>query len=246
MSNNVDFKKFLNVYEFTYKLPITGEEITFKPVTTGQLKKLLEYGDETSPVTVEKALDDLINDSVISEDFDVRELYLQDRFTLLVEIRKATKGPKYEFEYKCPSCDSQLYMVIDLNELPVIAPPEIDPHLDLTDEISVELDNIRRKDQIEASKLLKKNIGDLQFTAEMALLTYASGIKAINTPDGSVDNLSTTDKKFIIENVSLDAYEKIRDWYNKYDFGVDFKFRPNCHNCGFNDELNIPVNSFFL
>ena len=38
-----DFKKYLNVYQFETTLPGTGELIQFKPITTGQIKKLLVY-----------------------------------------------------------------------------------------------------------------------------------------------------------------------------------------------------------
>lgn len=246
MSQNVDFKKFLNVYEFECKLS-EGQEVKFKPVTTGQLKKLLGYGNESNPIIVEKALDDLITSSVTSKDFKISELYLQDRFTLLVEIRKATKGSKYEFEYKCPSCKSQLYKVIDLNELPVTAPPsQVNPVVELFEGFSVELDNIRRKDQINATKILPKGLNDVQLAAELSLLTYASGIKAVNTPDGREENLSITDKKYILENISMDAYEKVRNWYDTNDFGINFSFKIDCHNCDYNKEINIPLDSFFL
>jgi hypothetical protein len=69
-----DFKKYLNVYEFETTLPGSGEVIKYKPITTGQLKKLLIYEDDDDPSIIEEALDDLITSSVISEGFDVTDL----------------------------------------------------------------------------------------------------------------------------------------------------------------------------
>ena len=86
-----DFKKYLNVYEFETTLPGSGVTIKFKPITTGQMKKLLVYENETDPSMVEEAMDELINSSVSTEGFDVKDVWLQDRFFLLVEIRRKTK-----------------------------------------------------------------------------------------------------------------------------------------------------------
>ena len=99
--STIDFRNYLNVYEFNTTLPGSGEEVTFRPITTGQLKKLLIYENETDPMVIEGALDDLISSCIVNEDFNINDLYLQDRFFLLVEIRKKSKGENYSFQYNC-------------------------------------------------------------------------------------------------------------------------------------------------
>ena len=101
MSN---FKNYVNVYEFDCKLPGSGKVVNYKPITTGQMKKLLIYENETSPVVQEKALDSLISSSVIDKDFNINDLYLEDRFFLLVEMRKNTKGKTFTFPFECSKC----------------------------------------------------------------------------------------------------------------------------------------------
>ena len=64
-----DFRKYLNVHEFEAILPGSGEKVKFKPLTTAQIKKLLVYGDDESPLILEQALDDIINSAVIDEDY---------------------------------------------------------------------------------------------------------------------------------------------------------------------------------
>ena len=65
VESGFDFRKYLNVYEFETTLPGTGDTVKFKPMTTGQLKKMLVYENSTNPMTVEKALDELISSSII-------------------------------------------------------------------------------------------------------------------------------------------------------------------------------------
>ena len=114
------FRNYVNMFEFETELPGTGEIITFRPITTGQLKKLLLYETSNDPTSIEKALDDVITECVISpETFDIKKLYLQDRFFLLVEIRKATRGSSYEFQTTCSKCNSQTQHVLNITDLTV-------------------------------------------------------------------------------------------------------------------------------
>jgi hypothetical protein len=85
-----NFQKHLDVYEKIVDLPSSGEKIKIKPITTNQMKKLLVYENESDPIFGEKILDEILNFSVVNK--DVKELVLQDRYFLFIEIRKLTKG----------------------------------------------------------------------------------------------------------------------------------------------------------
>jgi hypothetical protein len=117
MSEN--FKRYLNMYEWETTLPGSGKKIKYKPITTGQIKRLLLYNEVYDENVVENALDELISECVVTEGFNVKDLYLQDRFFLMVEIRCVTKGYKYMFPSKCSKCNSQTQQTIDLSKLPV-------------------------------------------------------------------------------------------------------------------------------
>jgi len=117
MSN---FRNYINSYVFETELPGSGDTISFRPVTTGQIKKLLLYETSNDSMSIESALDDLIMECVINPDgFEVKKLYIQDRFFLLVEIRKATRGATYGFQSVCTSCSSQSQQTLNLSNLPV-------------------------------------------------------------------------------------------------------------------------------
>ncbi len=115
-----NFRNYLNTYVFETDLPGSGESISFRPVTTGQIKKMLLYETTNDPLSMEVALDALIEECVIKpENFKVSSLYIQDRFYLLVEIRKATRGATYMFQSECTSCGSQTQQAVNLSNLPV-------------------------------------------------------------------------------------------------------------------------------
>lgn len=242
------FVKYLNIYEFETTLPGSGQLVKFKPLTTGQIKKLLIYEKEESIIVQEEAMDELISSCVISEDFDIDELYLQDRFFLLIEIRKKTKGESYDFTYKCPECKSQILNSMDLNGLNVVNLTEdIDNNVAITNEIGVALRHIKRKDFKEISKVIDiKNKSELQINAEIETGLFAAGIEAIATPDGIEEDVDIVSKMYLVDNLPASGFQQIKDWYDDNDFGIDMVMKTSCRNCGHEEEQSIPMGSFFL
>ncbi len=258
-----DFKKYLNVYEFETTLPGSGEVIKYKPITTGQLKKLLVYEDDTEATVIEDALDDLVTSAVISEGFDVTDLYLQDRFFLLVEIRKVSKGKLYQFNITCPECNSQSLQTVDLETLPIkLITEEVNPFVELDENITIGLDYIKRIDQKVAAAIVnesKEEMGNMQKMADMSLIATAIAIKMIVTPDGEDTEAIIEDKLFLVENLPQMQFEKITDWFETNNFGIDFTFNLTCPHivppirkggpgkpCNFGQEMDIPIEDFFF
>jgi len=244
----LEFKNYLNVYEFETTLPGNGEVVKFRPITTGQLKRLLVYENETNPMMIEQVLDELISSCITSEGFDINKLYLQDRFYLLVEIRRKSKGDNYQFEYKCPDCNSQSIQIIKLSELNVKKLQEnIDSIVKIDDNLSVKLSQIVRGGQKEAFKSIKDNtLSNTQRITEMALFTHAASIKSIIIPEGEITDASLKDRKYLLENIPTNAYSKIRDWFDVNDFGMDFTYTVKCNNCIHKKKVDVPVENFFF
>jgi hypothetical protein len=258
-----DFKKYLNVYEFETTLPGSGETVKFKPITTGQMKKLLVYENETDPSMVEGAMDELINSSIVTEEFDVRNVLLQDRFFLLVEIRRKTKGDLYQFEIKCPECGSQSLQTVNLGEMELKEfPAEIDYNVELSENISIELQFVTRFEQMEAFAFvdsMKEEMTDIQKRVEAAMVLNAIAIKSITTPEGKDTEVPIEDKKYLLEEIPRPMYEKVTEWFDKNSFGYDFTFVIDCKHfkpsgkkgvpsekCGFKQETVIPLENFFF
>ena len=249
LPKKLDFKNYLNVYEFDTTLPGSKEVVKFKPITTGQLKRLLVYENEIDPMIIEKALDELISSCIVTEGFDINKLYLQDRFFLLVEIRRKSKGDNYQFQYNCPECNSQSVQNINLTDLEVRGISEdIENTIKIDDNLSVRLFNVTRGSQREAFKGIKniKNLTDTQRITEMALFTHAASIKCIIIPEGEIEDASLEDRKFLLENIPTDAYGKIRDWFSDNDFGMDFNYTIACKECDHEELLDIPIENFFF
>jgi len=235
--------KYLNSYEFVETLPGSGQKVKIRPFTTSQLKKLLAYGatDEDS----EDALDDLIIGCVVDESFNIDDLYLEDRFYLLVAIRRRTKGNIYKFLYTCSKCNSQTMQTIDLSKLSTKKLKSIETAVKLDDNISVELSILTRGIQKQAQEKVDKELEYQQRMIDQALWSHAICIKKIVTPEG--EYAPSAEDSFNFVNILPEGlYEKIRDWFNNLNFGLDFKYKMKCEGCKDSIENEVPLDNFLF
>jgi hypothetical protein len=226
----IDLSKYLNVYEFDETLPGSGQKVKLRPYSAADLKKLMLSTDE------ETSLDDLLSACVISDGFNVDDLYLQDRQYLLISLRRLTKGTTYEYVYTCPKCNSQKIMVIDLKKMKIKKiPKDFSKVVKLDDNISLELKPITRGAVKDAVKIIddiekQDTLGPAR-TIEQVMLIYALCITKIITPEGEYSPTKEEAIEFINnEKLPRWMFEKIGDWFKDLDYGMDLTVSLACDN----------------
>ena len=244
---SVDVRSLVDSYEFPCTLPGSGQELLISPITTGQMKKILIYEDETDPYVIEQALDKLISDCVVGDDFDIDGLYLQDRFFLLIEIRKISKGSNYSFNFKCPKCRIDNVKNFSLDDLPVKKMNVVNNKIKVSDNYSLEVGFPTRADQ----KLSLDSVNEQKLTGkerdiELVTSVFACCIKKIHTKDTVVDEISLEDRVYILDNLISDKFDVFKGWFEDNDFGVDFELTVSCEHCDFEDKQKIPLSDFFV
>lgn len=241
----VDLSKYLNVYRFSAELPGSGKKVNFKPISTFLLKELVSFDGDP-----DDALDNLINSCVIDEDFDIKNLTLQDRFFLLVELRKRSKGSEYNINYDCTSCHGQVIDVINLDSLKVTKLTGLDNKVRLDDNITVVLELITRNTGIRASNLVKEFVKSGKYkennkALDETILSYLLSITNIITPGGSIDNPDINQILVLFEQGPSFFYDNIVKWYELLDFGVEFKIDLVCPHCQKKEKIEVPLENFF-
>ena len=245
-----DFREYLNVFEFDCILPGSQEHIKFKPLTVGALKRVLAHeGDTGNAEVITSMFDDIFDVCVLNKGFDPKGMLIFDRYALILEIRKKTKGEKSEFETKCPKCKGQSVQSIDyedIKQLPV--PEDIDYIVRLTDELSVSMQYITRADELLVFDIARKNNKGMtqnQKEAEVSLFLEALSVDKIITPQGPQDDVTVFDKKYLLEQLPQPLYEKIGEWHEKYKFGPQLEINIKCPHCEYEMEENVSELSFF-
>ncbi len=248
-----DFKDYLNVFEFDCVLPGTGQAVKFKPLTIGNIKQIASYSeDEPTAGTLTNMFDEIFRTSVITEDFDPLEIYLQDRYFLILEIRKKTKGEVVEYNMTCPECKSQSKQKIDFETIPVKPKrDDIDYDVPITEELTIRLKHLLRKEEKEIYDLwdtFKKNNqyeNSTEADLDLAILLEAQSIEEIITPNGVQDGITILDKKYLLENIPQPLYQKVADWYDEYNFGPEMTIKVKCPHCKFESQQDITNTDFF-
>ena len=249
MSENksVDIKGLIDSYEFPCTLAGSGQKLMIKPITTGQMKKILIYEEENDPYIVEEVLDKLVTSCVVTEGFDINSVYLQDRFSLLLELRKVTKGDKYSFNWKCPKCGVENIKSLNISDLNVIPADLSGNIISVGERLKLEVSFPTRADQKDAIVRMKnKKLSNYQERQlEVQTGTFVNSIKKVHTPDDILDDISFEDKYYILENISSDVFERFTNWFKDHEFGIEFKNDVNCISCDHSEKMEIPLSDFF-
>jgi len=204
--------KYVEFYNRSVKLPGSGNVVTIKPLTTNLMKGLLLHENQSDPIEGEEIIDNIIESSVVTEDFKIDDLYIQDKYFLFIEIRKATKGDFFQFLYTCPECNNKSIINVDLKKLKVTNLKQIENSkiFILNDKVKLELNHITRGKQKEAYNLLKNIKNENEKQIEMILGTLAQSITKITTEEGE-EELDIKEKIEFLGELPESEYNIIND-----------------------------------
>ncbi len=242
-----DVSQFQEIYEFDTILPGCGEPVRFRPLTTGQIKKVLAFENEENPMVISELMNTLIKEVVIN-DIDVHEIFLKDRAFLLWEMRNKSKGTRWETQYTCEKCKSQNLLVTDLSKFTI---KNLDLHnveyiIDIFPGLQLEMKFLKVIDELESLNFINAKMSDSQKQAELTVVLHAAGINKIIKGDEIFEDLSLSDRKYFIEEMPTVVYESISNWYKENDYGVDFTIEHKCTSCGNVMKFEGSPDSFFL
>ena len=240
----------MNVFEFSCILPGSGKRIRYKPMTVKALKSMLtQEGDISSAEAFTEMFDKLFNHCVLNEDFDPTNLFVFDRYVLLFEIRKHTKGETSEFQLKCPECKSQSVQKIDFEDIEILPVPDnIDYTVRLTEDLSVTMKYLTRADELMVFEIANEECRGMSATekeTDTVIWTTAASIDEIVTPQGPQPGITLYDKKYLLENLPQPLYREVQEWHDKYKFGPDLQVKIKCPHCKHEAKQDVTNLDFF-
>lgn len=241
----MSFRDYVNSYVFETTLG-SGKKIEFRPVSTVQIKKMLT-SDTDDYMKVEELVDDLLSECVVTEGFNIDDLYIQERVQLLLEVRKKTKGEEYKFHYKCPECDSTTINNVNLDELDFKTLEEregVETVINALKDVDVKVWHITRGDQKEVFAMIDRDQKEEVIAYDMEIYSLASSIKSIITPDGE-EIPTLDDAMFLINSAPTRFKTALQEWFKKNYIGLNFTFDLECL-CGHKSKEVIPLTPDFL
>jgi len=238
--------KYLDIYDNEVVLPGTGKNVTITPVTTNKIKKLLLYENENDPIKGEEILDKVILSSVKNDDFNIDDIFIQDKYFLFIELRKITKGRKFKFPYTCPNCGSQSLQSVNLDDLKIYQKKASNDNIInlLNDKLKVTMKHLTRGEQKAAYKELENIENINQKKVDMVLATLAQSVEKIETEDGE-DDYTLQEKIDFFGNLPDEEYNKLNEWFENNKFGFDLNINVKCKECGNRENTIMELDNFF-
>ena len=143
------------VPQYTLTVPSTGKEIKYRPFLVKEEKILLlamESEDSADMVTATK---NIIN-SCTYGDFNADDSPVFDIEYIFLQLRGKAKGEVIELKYKCPKCEGEIAISVDLNKVNVIHNKDHTKDIKFTDDLGVMMKYPTDDMQSAFSKLLKE------------------------------------------------------------------------------------------
>ena len=181
---------------------------------------------------------------------NVSGMYSADRNYLLLKLRMITFGPELEAGYTCPSCNENLRLVEDLDELPVRSLPEGDT----PEDVLVELGDgyLDRDGQVHTAMTLRLPTGTDEEAVSGQMRQNASLGKNVllsrclkSLGDVPPHRLETLGQR-ILTDLTMSDRRLIDRALNQAAPGVDLVREIECPNCGHVFKSTLDMTHFLV
>lgn len=207
----------------------------------------------TSKTLLEKgiAIDRVISSVIIDKTIDPASLLIGDRNAIVISLRAASYGSKYETTVSCPSCSSKVNFIFDLNDTNVYYGEE-SPVIDIARNEDGTFDTVLPASKITATfRLLtgrddktysnsikqdkRKNNGEKAVSRRlMAMLVAVNGDDRIET------------RRYVAENLPSMDSRHLRLAYKMVNPNIDLTQSFQCSACGYEAEMEVPLGADFF
>ena len=125
------------VPEYTLTIPSTKKEVKYRPFLVKEEKILLLAMESEKTEEIITATKTIIENCVYG-DFDVNEMPTFDIEYIFLQLRAKAKGEVLDLKYKCPKCELEIPININIDDIKVITnDKEHTKDIKLTEELGV-------------------------------------------------------------------------------------------------------------
>jgi len=220
-------------------LPSTNKRVEFRPFLVGEQKVLMIAQESDDQNTQIKEMIRLIN--VCCDDVEAKKLPTVDLEWLFLQIRIKSVGETSEITMKCPTCDVETSLTVDLESAEVTKEKEVSNIVKLTDAISLEL-QYPNYEAMEGLDISKEETGtkDAFVLMNRCITAVISGDEVHTRDDFSNKELS----KFI-DSMSIDMLEGVQDYLGSAP-SLLINTELNCKECGKEEKIVLEgIGNFF-
>ena len=197
------------------------------------------------------AIDRVIANVIVDKSIDPNSLLVGDRNALIIALRAASYGSRYETTVVCPSCQTKVQFAFNLEE-PNIYTGERTPEIDIARNedgtFDVELPSTKvmatfklltgRDEKTYLNNLeqdKKSKSGERIITRQlMTMLVAANGDDRIET------------RRYVAQNLPSIDSRHLRLAYKMVNPNIDLTQDFECSSCGFEEQMEVPLGADFF
>ena len=199
----------ITVPQYTLTVPSTGKEIKYRPFLVKEEKILLLAMESEDSADMVAATKNIIN-SCTYGDFNADDSPVFDIEYIFLQLRGKAKGEVIELKYKCPKCEGEIDLNIDLNKIKVVTNEKHTKDIKLKDDLGVMMKYPTVDMQSEFSQLQKEsNPVDGLFESVTRCIDYIYDAETTYpAKDHSKEELLT-----FVESLTDDYFKQITNFF---------------------------------
>ena len=220
-------------------VPSTGKTVMFRPYLVKEEKILLMAFETKDEKTAMQAMLDTI-DACVEGEYVKSKLTTFDIEYMFTQIRGKSVGESVNVNLICQECKTKNEMNINLSELTIDVPKNVESTVELTDTISVELQYPPFKTFIDN---FKEGIQETQF----GFMVIRECFSAVISDDERIDVSEVSAKEIddFIDSMTSDQIKLITDFVDTIP-SLEKEVKYDCSNCGHHNELKLKgIQDFF-
>jgi hypothetical protein len=112
------------VPQYNLTIPSNGKEIKYRPFLVKEEKILLIAMESDDQKQIIEATKDIVQNCIYGADIDVNTMPAFDLEYIFLQLRGKAKGEVLELKYKCPKCEGEIPLNINVDEVKIIKTKE--------------------------------------------------------------------------------------------------------------------------
>ena len=230
----------LNTAQYELKVPSTGKKIDYRPFLVKEEKILLMALEGQDEKEMAKAIKQIINQCVLTENFKIDNLALVDIEYIFLKIRGKAVGDKSKIFIECPNteCKNKIEINLDLEKIEVNTPKGHTDLIKLTDDIQVRM--IPPKMEYLMSTANKNQVDIVMDVMRDSIFEIIQGEDIFSAQDHTKEELGE-----FLNSLNSGQFQKVREFFETMP-ALRHDIEYTCNECGKTEKQTLQgLASFF-
>lgn len=230
---------------YDLELPLSKKKIKFRPFLVKEQRNLFMALESGEKDTIEKNIQQVLHNCTLTKNVKINDLPVLDIEYYFLNLRARSVGEVVENKYRCDNtvddktCGNIMETSLNLLDLKVDKPKNINDTIMLTDKISIKL-------RYPKFSVLNR-LSNLNTESEIAFEMIADSVEYISDEDQVYYSKEVTREEIVefIESLSQQQFAKIEEFFANMP-KLQKTIHMKCSKCGFEHNIDVEgLESFF-